>query len=131
MRPPVTPRRGNSALNCRSAPVSTRYASLYFVCCVDGADSRKDRDGRVATSADNELLCLEVIHTFVEVLDKYFGSVCELGASAPLPSAPLPSAPLPSRPSPAPALCPTPCRSDFPLQLRCVVATRVACVVCS
>lgn len=27
---------------------------------------------------DNELLMLEIIHHFVEVLDKYFGNVCEL-----------------------------------------------------
>ena len=30
------------------------------------------------TPEDNELLTLEVIHEFVEVLDKYFGNVCEL-----------------------------------------------------
>lgn len=27
---------------------------------------------------DNELLCLETIHHFVECLDRYFGNVCEL-----------------------------------------------------
>jgi AP-1 complex subunit sigma 1/2 len=41
-----------------------RYASLYFIACVD-----KD---------DNELIVLEQIHLFVEVLDRYFGNVCEL-----------------------------------------------------
>lgn len=41
-----------------------RYASLYFVACVD-----KD---------ENELIVLEQIHLFVEVLDRYFGNVCEL-----------------------------------------------------
>ncbi len=41
-----------------------RYASLYFITIVD-----KD---------ENELVVLEVIHHFVEVLDKYFGNVCEL-----------------------------------------------------
>ena len=41
-----------------------RYASLYFVAAVD-----KD---------DNELITLEIIHHFVEVLDRYFGNVCEL-----------------------------------------------------
>jgi len=41
-----------------------RYASLYFVSCVD--------------TDDNELLALETIHHFVEVLDRYFGNVCEL-----------------------------------------------------
>lgn len=44
--------------------VYKRYASLYFVACVD--------------IEDNELITLEQIHLFVEVLDKYFGSVCEL-----------------------------------------------------
>jgi AP-1 complex subunit sigma 1/2 len=37
---------------------------LYFCCGVD-AD-------------DNELLALEIIHQYVEILDKYFGNVCEL-----------------------------------------------------
>lgn len=32
----------------------------------------------VACADDNELLTLEIIHQFVEVLDKYFGNVCEL-----------------------------------------------------
>jgi len=41
-----------------------RYASLYFCCAVD--------------QTDNELLTLEIIHRYVELLDKYFGSVCEL-----------------------------------------------------
>eukprot|EP01122_Echinamoeba_exundans_P014019 TRINITY_DN6264_c0_g1_i1.p2 TRINITY_DN6264_c0_g1~~TRINITY_DN6264_c0_g1_i1.p2 ORF type:complete len:156 (+),score=33.14 TRINITY_DN6264_c0_g1_i1:19-486(+) len=41
-----------------------RYASLYFITCVD-AD-------------DNELISLETIHHFVEILDRYFGNVCEL-----------------------------------------------------
>ena len=27
---------------------------------------------------DNELLTLEIIHNYVELLDQYFGSVCEL-----------------------------------------------------
>lgn len=44
--------------------VYKRYASLYFCVCVD--------------VTDNELYVLEVIHHFVEVLDKYFGNVCEL-----------------------------------------------------
>ena len=41
-----------------------RYASLYFVTIVE--------------KEENELLTLEIIHHFVEVLDKYFGNVCEL-----------------------------------------------------
>ncbi|XP_069474254.1 AP-1 complex subunit sigma-3 isoform X1 [Ambystoma mexicanum] len=40
--------------------VYKRYASLYFCCAVE--------DG------DNELLTLETVHRFVEVLDKYFGN---------------------------------------------------------
>jgi len=44
--------------------VYRRYASLYFAFCVE--------------STDNELLTLESIHRYVEFLDKYFGSVCEL-----------------------------------------------------
>ena len=41
-----------------------RYAGLFFSLCVD--------------VTDNELLYLETIHLFVELLDKYFGNVCEL-----------------------------------------------------
>lgn len=44
--------------------VYKRYASLYFVMGID--------------VADNELITLEVIHHYVEVLDRYFGNVCEL-----------------------------------------------------
>lgn len=41
-----------------------RYASLYFVACVD--------------PTDNELITMEMVHLYVETLDKYFGNVCEL-----------------------------------------------------
>jgi AP-1 complex subunit sigma 1/2 len=41
--------------------VYKRYASLYFCCCIE--------------QDDNELLTLEIIHRYVELLDKYFGSV--------------------------------------------------------
>ena len=41
-----------------------RYASLYFACGVE--------------KEDNELIVLDVIHHFVEILDRYFGNVCEL-----------------------------------------------------
>ena len=41
-----------------------RYASLYFIAGVD--------------PDDNELIVLDIIHQYVEVLDKYFGNVCEL-----------------------------------------------------
>ncbi|KAI9190087.1 AP-1 adaptor complex sigma subunit Aps1 [Blastocladiella emersonii ATCC 22665] len=44
--------------------VYRRYASLFFVAGID--------------AAENELLTLEVIHRYVEVLDRYFGNVCEL-----------------------------------------------------
>ncbi len=40
------------------------YASLYFAAIVD--------------KEDNGFLTLEVLHHFVEVLDRYFGNVCEL-----------------------------------------------------
>jgi AP-1 complex subunit sigma 1/2 len=44
--------------------VYKKYASLYFISIVD--------------KADNELMVLETMHHFVEILDKYFNSVCEL-----------------------------------------------------
>ena len=54
-----------SSLSLLPLPSLARsYASLYFVACVG--------------AGDNELLTLEVIHQYVEVLDRYFGNVCEL-----------------------------------------------------
>ncbi len=41
-----------------------RYAGLFFSVCVD--------------VEDNELTLLEIVHLFVEVLDQFFGNVCEL-----------------------------------------------------
>ncbi|CTQ41326.1 Clathrin adaptor complex small chain [Babesia microti strain RI] len=41
-----------------------RYASLFFISC--------------AEQDDNELLVLEIMHHYVEILDRYFGNVCEL-----------------------------------------------------
>lgn len=38
-----------------------RYASLYFCCAIE--------------DQDNELLALEVVHRYVELLDRYFGNV--------------------------------------------------------
>jgi len=32
----------------------------------------------MAERDDNELLSLEMVHHFVEILDRYFGNVCEL-----------------------------------------------------
>ncbi|XP_057176144.1 AP-1 complex subunit sigma-2 isoform X4 [Triplophysa rosa] len=40
--------------------VYKRYASLYFCCAIE--------------DQDNELITLEIIHRYVELLDKYFGS---------------------------------------------------------
>ncbi|KAF9053850.1 Adaptor protein complex sigma subunit [Hymenopellis radicata] len=41
--------------------VYRRYASLFFVCGIG--------------AGDNELVTLEIIHRYVEVLDRYFGNV--------------------------------------------------------
>eukprot|EP00076_Gallus_gallus_P013770 XP_015132388.1 AP-1 complex subunit sigma-3 isoform X1 [Gallus gallus] len=41
--------------------VYKRYASLYFCCAIE--------------DQDNELLTLEVVHRYVELLDRYFGNV--------------------------------------------------------
>jgi len=45
--------------------VYRRYASLFFVCGIG--------------SGDNELVTLEIIHRYVEVLDRYFGNVSSNG----------------------------------------------------
>ncbi|XP_009290226.2 AP-1 complex subunit sigma-3a isoform X2 [Danio rerio] len=44
--------------------VYRRYASLYFCCGLE--------------QDDNELLTLDILHRYVELLDQYFGNVCEL-----------------------------------------------------
>ncbi|ODV80018.1 Adaptor protein complex sigma subunit [Suhomyces tanzawaensis NRRL Y-17324] len=44
--------------------VYRRYASLFFIVGVE--------------SGDNELIALELIHRFVEQMDKMYGNVCEL-----------------------------------------------------
>jgi AP-1 complex subunit sigma 1/2 len=44
-----------------SKVVYRRYASLFFVCGIG--------------PGDNELVTLEIIHRYVEVLDRYFGNV--------------------------------------------------------
>ena len=41
-----------------------RYAGLYFTFGVD--------------VTDNELLLMETVHLFVELLDEYFSNVCEV-----------------------------------------------------
>ncbi|CCD14533.1 unnamed protein product [Trypanosoma congolense IL3000] len=54
----------NMLENRGSKFVCKRYASLYFIACIE--------------KNDNELAALEIIHHFVEILDRYFGNVCEL-----------------------------------------------------
>lgn len=44
--------------------VYRRYASLFFVTGIN--------------QDDNELATLEIVHRYVEILDRYFGNVCEL-----------------------------------------------------
>ena len=44
--------------------VYRRYASLFFVAGID--------------ASDNELITLEIVHRYVEQMDKYYGNVCEL-----------------------------------------------------
>ncbi|KAJ2785572.1 AP-1 adaptor complex sigma subunit Aps1 [Coemansia interrupta] len=44
--------------------VYRKYASLFFIAAID--------------LDDNELVMLEIIHRYVEVLDRFFGNVCEL-----------------------------------------------------
>ncbi|VVT54593.1 uncharacterized protein SAPINGB_P004153 [Magnusiomyces paraingens] len=47
-----------------SKVVYRRYASLFFIAGIE--------------SDDNELITLEIIHRYVEQMDKYYGNVCEL-----------------------------------------------------
>ena len=44
--------------------VYRRYASLFFIAG--------------CSSSDNELVTLEIVHRYVEQMDKYYGNVCEL-----------------------------------------------------
>jgi AP-1 complex subunit sigma 1/2 len=44
--------------------VYRRYASLFFIAG--------------CSSSDNELITLEIVHRYVEQMDKYYGNVCEL-----------------------------------------------------
>ena len=44
--------------------VYRRYASLFFIAGCD--------------LTDNELITLEIVHRYVEQMDKYYGNVCEL-----------------------------------------------------
>jgi hypothetical protein len=47
-----------------SKVVYRRYASLFFIAG--------------CASTDNELITLEIVHRYVEQMDKYYGNVCEL-----------------------------------------------------
>ena len=47
-----------------SKVVYRRYASLFFIAGCN--------------STDNELITLEIVHRYVEQMDKYYGNVCEL-----------------------------------------------------
>jgi len=53
--------------------VYKRYASLYFVSGI--------------SHDENELAALQTLHLFVEILDQYFGSVCELDLVFNMPAA--------------------------------------------
>lgn len=48
----------------QSKVVYRRYASLFFIAGVE--------------EDDNELIVLEILHRYVEQMDKYYGNVCEL-----------------------------------------------------
>ena len=61
---PRTPKMCNVIERGEEKIVYRRYASLYFVAGVP--------------PGTNELVVLEEVHLFVEVLDRYFGNVCEV-----------------------------------------------------
>nr|CAD70792.1 probable clathrin-associated adaptor complex ap-1 small chain sigma1 [Neurospora crassa] len=56
--PPLAPGQSDTKI------VYRRYASLFFIAG--------------CSSEDNELITLEIIHRYVEQMDKYYGNVCEL-----------------------------------------------------
>jgi hypothetical protein len=62
------PRRGDGGASSHALAdtkiVYRRYASLFFIAGCD--------------STDNELITLEIVHRYVEQMDKYYGNVCEL-----------------------------------------------------
>lgn len=68
-RSPVSASTLSTYLTGSPCPVDTkivyrRYASLFFIAG--------------CSSDDNELITLEIIHRYVEQMDKYYGNVCEL-----------------------------------------------------
>jgi AP-2 complex subunit sigma-1 len=62
--PPPSPTPSSRPQHQAHKLVYRRYAGLFFALAVDPGDS--------------ELLALEAVHLLVEILDHYFGSVCEL-----------------------------------------------------
>ncbi|RDW82168.1 hypothetical protein BP6252_03280 [Coleophoma cylindrospora] len=65
-------RAGQADENPDSKIVYRRYASLFFIAG--------------CSSTDNELITLEIVHRYVEQMDKYYGNVCELDIIVWLPS---------------------------------------------
>jgi hypothetical protein len=65
-KPPTSfhPLTNHSILNTDTKVVYRRYASLFFIAATD--------------PTDNELITLEIVHRYVEQMDKYYGNVCEL-----------------------------------------------------
>ena len=63
--------------------VYKRYASLYFCAAIDVSQIifKQICNFSVLQSIDNELVTLEVVHRYVELLDKYFGSVSYISES--------------------------------------------------
>ena len=57
-------RMTDSISSTDSKVVYRRYASLFFIAG--------------CASTDNELITLEIVHRYVEQMDKYYGNVCEL-----------------------------------------------------
>lgn len=58
------PPRTDGRTTTDSKVVYRRYASLFFIAG--------------CASTDNELITLEIVHRYVEQMDKYYGNVCEL-----------------------------------------------------
>jgi hypothetical protein len=54
----------SNILSLDSKIVYRRYASLFFIAGCN--------------STDNELITLEIVHRYVEQMDKYYGNVCEV-----------------------------------------------------
>jgi hypothetical protein len=57
-------RNAELILAAETKVVYRRYASLFFIAATD--------------PTDNELITLEIVHRYVEQMDKYYGNVCEL-----------------------------------------------------